>query len=828
MSFKEVTALRRAGNLREAYEMAKQDLSEEHSEWTLSAMYWVVRDYCLYYIQNGQNANAKNCLNEMLLYLQQMDDYDGVAKNAYQKLCKQLDPNVQIIQVLSEKSKQSGQEQEAYETLKGLLQDDLSNTLHEDAGWIIYRYLKANIQTCGLSNANEAIALYLNLRNIRPSLLHSQMLILATQIRDVYPDFDLLLFIREWDVEDFASDDYYRSYYNENERAPLVDRIIEKCFRYGYALQSIIDTFSSSKIDEDLITLCYSRWSFFEIDKLKDGDVQKMFDRMSIYLETINALPIKNEFHSRILSYILWKLPEDDKISYFPQILEHWGMNNFREEDWKKEQKEDKTFPSLAERAIAKCIDAYKINRFKDVTEEFESLLKEAVHRKSDDEQLSRNLGITLFSLGKKEEALYIYKSLLLQLNTFYVWKELAVIADDIQLKVSALCKALIIEKNENFLGEIHLQLAELLIDSHLYANARGELETYYNTYIKNHWRISDLYSQLAKQIPSNIVAANNNDFYISHQDVADEFIYSDIEWTPMIVTDVYSKEDGKKAIKKARLCASNGVSVAMNLDTLRKRIQQDITIGMCVDAKLVSNENGYRCVLCRASESKISDVFKKVVGYIDYHNTEKKCYTILGNNFRQYIIYSSLELESKSYCICYEIPEVEHDSTKPYKAIFFQTIDPITAISEFPFRTAVVDNVNEEKQLFHCVFGRGLDIVVHNNETLLRPSVGDYVDIKYVLSIREGKRKRKMIGIRAASDSKLELRKQGIQGTIRLNTNMYGEVFGFVGDYYVPARLIEIPENAMIQSGDQVLIDVLFNGEKWQTYKLQCIGKNE
>lgn len=829
MSFKEVTALRRSGHLREAYELAMQDLSEEQSEWTLSAIFWVLRDYCLYYLRNGHKESAQKCCSKMLIYLQQMDDYDDVAKNAYHKLCKQLDPNVQIIQELSEKSKQFGQEQGAYETLKGILHD-LSNTLHEDAGWIIYRYLKADIQTCGLNAANEAIALYLNLRNIRPSLLHSQMLLLATQIKETHPEFDLLSFVRDWDVEYFSTEDHRISYYNGHEIAPLVERIIEKSYKCGYALQEVIDAFRSSEInDDELIIKCYSRWAFFEIDKLKDGDVKTMLTRIVAYIESINNILVQNEFHSRILSYILWKLPEDE-LPNFPKMLECWGMNNFRPEDWRKEKKEEKFFPSLADRAISKCIDAYKINHYNCVSEDFESLLREAVQRNSDDEQLMRNLGITLFSLGKKEEALSIYKSLLLQLNTFYVWKELATIADDIQLKVSAFCKALIVEKNENFLGEIHLHLAKLLISSQLYANAKGELDNYYKTYTKNNWRISDLYTQLIKQIPSNIVAANNNDFYISHQDVADEFIYSDIEWTPMIVIDVYSKEeDGRKPIKKVRLCASNGVSVVMNLANLRDIFQQDIMTGMCVDAKLVSNENGCRCALCRVSELKMSDVFKKVVGYVDYHNPEKKCYTILGNNFRQYIIYTSIELECRSYCVCYEIPEVEHDSTKPYKAVFPQTIDPIAAIEEFHFRTAVVDNVNEEKQLFHCVFGRELDIVIHNNETLLRPAVGDYVDIKYVLSInREGKCKRKMIGIRAASDSKLELRKRDIQGTIRLNTNMYGDVFGFVGDYYVPARLIELPENAMIQNGDLVLIDVLFNGKKWQTYRLQRIGKNE
>ena len=50
MSFKEVTSLRKAGRLQDAYNMAKADLEQEQSKWTYSAMFWVLSDYGKQYI----------------------------------------------------------------------------------------------------------------------------------------------------------------------------------------------------------------------------------------------------------------------------------------------------------------------------------------------------------------------------------------------------------------------------------------------------------------------------------------------------------------------------------------------------------------------------------------------------------------------------------------------------------------------------------------------------------------------------------------------------------------------------------------------------------
>ena len=57
---------------------------------------------------------------------------------------------------------------------------------------------------------------------------------------------------------------------------------------------------------------------------------------------------------------------------------------------------------------------------------------------------------------------------------------------------------------------------------------------------------------------------------------------------------------------------------------------------------------------------------------------------------------------------------------------------------------------------------------------------------------------------------------KKTISGPIRLNYNSKGQLFGFVDDYYVPTHLVE-----GINEEEPVCVDVVFNGEKWQAYKL-------
>ena len=66
------------------------------------------------------------------------------------------------------------------------------------------------------------------------------------------------------------------------------------------------------------------------------------------------------------------------------------------------------------------------------------------------------------------------------------------------------------------------------------------------------------------------------------------------------------------------------------------------------------------------------------------------------------------------------------------------------------------------------------------------------------------------------ADSSELQMKKS-TKGSIRLNYNSKGQKFGFVGDYYVPSYLI-----IDVDEGDYVEVDVVYNGEKWEVYRLR------
>ena len=109
------------------------------------------------------------------------------------------------------------------------------------------------------------------------------------------------------------------------------------------------------------------------------------------------------------------------------------------------------------------------------------------------------------------------------------------------------------------------------------------------------------------------------------------------------------------------------------------------------------------------------------------------------------------------------------------------------------------------------------MDIIVRFPETTLRPQVGDYVKIYYIRKkLKDNRVVRKMLHIELSDSCELQLKKS-TSGCIRLNINSKGQKFGFVEDYYVPNRFVKD-----IEDDDYVKVDVVFNGERWEVYRLQ------
>lgn len=838
MSFREVNNLRKAGRLEDALRLAESDLQSEMSHWTYSALFWVLRDICNHYIAQNQNQDALNFIQRMESIVDFMNDNEGTAHMSLQILRRQITPLWREVNNLIDISK-SAQEELAYTQICELNRNNkLSPLLHEDFGWIIYRYLKKCYESCGSLTARRALHTYLQLETKRPSTLHSQILNVATLISERYEDFKFLPFLELWDVTMLSDDDFKSSIWNDRVIQPLVERIIERCFKLGYALNEVKEAFTRNQdISEQLVLSVFARFHFFSIfNYSKDDDLQSFFSEIENYTSIIEDLPIKNEYHSRILSLYLWKLPEERNTEAI-LIINKWGLNNFRDEDWLREQKDEKEFPSLVEKVIKHYFAGLKSDSFRNTAHGFETLLEKAC-KKYDDDQLDRNLAALMLAKGDKEKALSIYRSLLLNLNRFYIWKELAEATDDIELKISAYCKAIVSEPKDEFLGDIHLALAKLMIDDGFYPEAKRELQTYADTYCNNGWRLKDEFFSLNSKIPNDVVITDSNViFYNSHMASAEDFVYSDIDWTTMFIADIYVQKDGDKQIKKAKLVSVEGLSIAIKY---KKLTSSNNHIGKCYDVKIHSKENRKEIVLIKESGSSIDLLLSSVVCYVDYHNKEKNCYLLVSENQKELLLsHVPVQLSEGTFCRCFEIPELKEDThndyvfldldslstpkkTEPSKAIFSGLIEKSVGIEKFPFKTAVVDSFNESKQLFHCVFGRNSDIIIKFNQTTLRPQIGDYVNVRYIKKeSKDGKTFRKMLAVEPADTCDKALKKT-VSGPIRLNYNSKGQLFGFVDDYYVPTHLVE-----GINEEDPVCVDVVFNGEKWQAYKLVRYNEN-
>ena len=81
----------------------------------------------------------------------------------------------------------------------------------------------------------------------------------------------------------------------------------------------------------------------------------------------------------------LRKLPEDQTSEVIP-ALGKWGFNNFREEDWNREDYEEREMPSLVEKAIGRYLKALKLRQYQETDVSFIELLKEAISRYADDD----------------------------------------------------------------------------------------------------------------------------------------------------------------------------------------------------------------------------------------------------------------------------------------------------------------------------------------------------------------------------------------------------------------------------------------------------------
>lgn len=289
----------------------------------------------------------------------------------------------------------------------------------------------------------------------------------------------------------------------------------------------IIGAFLAGKIAPEL----HDRLGWVIYYALKQTPGDKTDDRkrmLSNYLKLNVEKPSK--LHSAILSEAIQTKKSTPNKMRLQSFIQMWNLDKLRDEDWQQYSNSNgQTSSSLVEKLISACTNELKEGRA-EAPQELVALVDKALHHFPNNQYLPYYKAIVLISLGKTEEALSYYKRLLLKNPTrYYLWEQSAELVDDTTTKIGLLCKALSCGNNDDFVGNIRLQLAELLIHKNLHSNAKYECEKYLETYRANGWNVKPKFHEVNNRLVGIELATSNKAIYEQFAITADEFIYSSL-----------------------------------------------------------------------------------------------------------------------------------------------------------------------------------------------------------------------------------------------------------------------------------------------------------
>ena len=159
MSFKEVTALRKAGEIDAALEMARTDYALSPDEYSASALFWTLRLACERSIREGDLESALSFFNEMKSVFENMDDDEGIAERVFSKLEAKVSPEYSTIDSLLSTAK-SGDSKAAYDYVTRLNCSGYPEKVKDNIAWIVFYYLKSVLEELSVNEFDEIVNKY--------------------------------------------------------------------------------------------------------------------------------------------------------------------------------------------------------------------------------------------------------------------------------------------------------------------------------------------------------------------------------------------------------------------------------------------------------------------------------------------------------------------------------------------------------------------------------------------------------------------------------------------------------------------------------------------
>ncbi|MBN8545944.1 MAG: hypothetical protein J0L60_07400 [Ignavibacteria bacterium] len=831
--------------------------SEKNDEWTLKAIAYIFIDLCKYFLSIDDHQQAEIYYQKLCSINFQTED--NIIEGQKEYLHSKLDINNSEVQKADKLSK-NGNHTSALRIITNLISNKkLTELHHESYGWIIYRYLKAEEKNLSSITVRTFLKDYLNLRNERPSLLHSMILNFALNYSKAHTDFKFYIFFKMWNPKNLRYEDLHDGTKDENIIPSLISRIIKEFVRTETPVNIEEDILQPSGLDMKYVIDLFREPYFWNLINVKKEDKYSDLWHLFENYNTLYSHYGPSKWHSEILNLAERFMSEKDEWRFL-SFLRNWNLNNFRYEDWKEVVDGEKTFKPLAIKSLKKAFEILKNHDTKQDLSWLIQAYEKAINEYPGDEWLLREKALLDLRSNKIESAIQIYKQLSLDLpDKFYIWKEFAACLNgEDQIKIGMLSKALILEKNEDFLGDCHLELAKILIENDLHENARFELEVYKKHRELKGWRLTEVYEELHSKVSAiKLTLKDNMDLYHKYIPFAENYVYSDFDWTELVLSDKWNDEKGKE-----RLVFTDGRKIELSVAQNRFEALKQSDLGQIFRFKLykqkVTNETmnnfhgvnkqrdvgyKYRPLIVEKMNRENWSILDETIAVVHYINEQKNVvHVITVDNTEAFFpqILNKLQvgdfIKAKYFC-----KRISDENRIELRNI--EIIQREEALNKFQNQIAIVDGVNEIKQLFHYVINYRVHGIIKYSETNLRPKVGNFIKLWYVTKTDKEKNLRvNILKIEQTEEINPNLRKD-VSGLVRVKFKTdegygfymdsidYDELtvghglkpdFAFLEDCYVPKYLLEkhnIVEDCNIKA---TAISV---GGKWKVIDIEKVN---
>ena len=319
--------------------------------------------------------------------------------------------------------------------------------------------------------------------------------------------------------------------------------------KYEEAYQVLVPHFENKEIPTYFEEPC--GWTVYRYLKNNENRLSTFEIRraLSFYMDFASCKP--SLLHSCIMIQAANFEKKHENDFRFIEFCLMWKLESLRDEDFMPEKGKTESgksieFQSLAEKVATRLYKELKQRHTVEFVNELFPFFETIKEKCPNNRFIRLYIAQLYYWQGNTEKAIAEYKHILRTTPEWFIWKHLGDICEDKEVRISLYCKAMTMMGKDEYIGELRLALANLLLDANI-EQAAYEVEQYMKTYKANGWKIvGDVYL-LQNKLLGITPSVQAKQFYRNHTEKAEEFAYSDIPVEKLTFSGIVKNHAGKE-----------------------------------------------------------------------------------------------------------------------------------------------------------------------------------------------------------------------------------------------------------------------------------------